>query len=75
MPTFLIYKVVTANLPAVSREVQHRQPTKRRVPCRSINASTSKALSAELKAAIAKEFTRIHVEFTAAPEPFVNVVF
>ena len=36
---------------------------------------TSKALSAELKAAIAKEFTRIHVEFTAAPEPFVNIVF
>jgi phenylpyruvate tautomerase PptA (4-oxalocrotonate tautomerase family) len=37
--------------------------------------ATSKALSPELKAAIAKEFTRIHVEFTAAPEPFVNVVF
>jgi phenylpyruvate tautomerase PptA (4-oxalocrotonate tautomerase family) len=37
--------------------------------------STSKALSPQLKAAIAKEFTRIHVEFTAAPEPFVNVVF
>ncbi len=36
---------------------------------------TSKVLSAELKAAIAKEFTRIHVEFTAAPEPFVNIVF
>jgi phenylpyruvate tautomerase PptA (4-oxalocrotonate tautomerase family) len=36
---------------------------------------TSRALSAELKAAIAKEFTRIHVEFTAAPEPFVNIVF
>jgi phenylpyruvate tautomerase PptA (4-oxalocrotonate tautomerase family) len=36
---------------------------------------TSKALSPELKAAIAKEITRIHVEFTAAPEPFVNVVF
>jgi phenylpyruvate tautomerase PptA (4-oxalocrotonate tautomerase family) len=36
---------------------------------------TSKALSSELKAAIAKEITRIHVEFTAAPEPFVNVVF
>jgi hypothetical protein len=28
-----------------------------------------------IKAAIAKEFTRIHVEFTAAPEPFVNIVF
>jgi phenylpyruvate tautomerase PptA (4-oxalocrotonate tautomerase family) len=37
--------------------------------------ATSKALSPELKAAIAKEFTRIHVEFTAAPEPFVNIVF
>jgi phenylpyruvate tautomerase PptA (4-oxalocrotonate tautomerase family) len=36
---------------------------------------TSKTLSPELKAAIAKEITRIHVEFTAAPEPFVNVVF
>jgi phenylpyruvate tautomerase PptA (4-oxalocrotonate tautomerase family) len=37
--------------------------------------STPLALSPELKAAIAKEFTRIHVEFTAAPEPFVNIVF
>jgi phenylpyruvate tautomerase PptA (4-oxalocrotonate tautomerase family) len=37
--------------------------------------STSKPLSSETKAAIAKEFTRIHVEFTAAPEPFVNIVF
>ena len=36
---------------------------------------TSKTLSPETKAAIAKEITRIHVEFTAAPEPFVNVVF
>lgn len=36
---------------------------------------TSQTLSPELKAAIAKEITRIHVEFTAAPEPFVNVVF
>src|ERR1700683_5606012 len=36
---------------------------------------TPLALSPELKAAIAKEFTRIHVEFTGAPEPFVNVVF
>lgn len=32
-------------------------------------------LTPELRAAIAQEFTRIHVEFTAAPEPFVNVVF
>ena len=31
--------------------------------------------SPELKAAIAKEITRIHIEFTAAPEAFVNVVF
>jgi phenylpyruvate tautomerase PptA (4-oxalocrotonate tautomerase family) len=37
--------------------------------------NTSKALSPEMKAAIAKEITRIHVEFTAAPEPFINVVF
>jgi phenylpyruvate tautomerase PptA (4-oxalocrotonate tautomerase family) len=37
--------------------------------------ATSKTLSPEIKAAIAKEFTRIHVEFTAAPEPFINVVF
>jgi phenylpyruvate tautomerase PptA (4-oxalocrotonate tautomerase family) len=37
--------------------------------------STPIALSPELKAAIAKEFTRIHREFTAAPEPFVNIVF
>jgi phenylpyruvate tautomerase PptA (4-oxalocrotonate tautomerase family) len=37
--------------------------------------ATSKALSSETKAAIAKEFTRIHVEFTAAPEPFVNIIF
>jgi phenylpyruvate tautomerase PptA (4-oxalocrotonate tautomerase family) len=36
---------------------------------------TSKTLSPETKAAIAKEITRIHVEFTAAPEPFINVVF
>ena len=36
---------------------------------------TSQTLSPELKAAIAKEITHIHVEFTAAPEPFVNVVF
>lgn len=36
---------------------------------------TSKALSPEIKTAIAREFTRIHVEFTAAPEPFVNIVF
>jgi phenylpyruvate tautomerase PptA (4-oxalocrotonate tautomerase family) len=37
--------------------------------------STPLKLSPETKAAIAKEFTRIHHEFTAAPEPFVNVVF
>lgn len=37
--------------------------------------STPIALSPELKAAIAKEFTRIHREFTGAPEPFVNIVF
>ena len=36
---------------------------------------TPLTLSSELKAAIAKEFTRIHHEFTAAPEPFVNIVF
>jgi phenylpyruvate tautomerase PptA (4-oxalocrotonate tautomerase family) len=36
---------------------------------------TSKTLSPKTKAAIAKEITRIHVEFTAAPEPFINVVF
>lgn len=36
---------------------------------------TSRVLSAETKAAIAKEFTRIHIEFTAAPEAFVNIVF
>jgi len=37
--------------------------------------ATSKVLSPEIKAAIAKEFTRIHVESTGAPEPFVNIVF
>jgi len=37
--------------------------------------ATSLALSPETKAAIAKEFTRIHVESTGAPEPFVNIVF
>jgi phenylpyruvate tautomerase PptA (4-oxalocrotonate tautomerase family) len=37
--------------------------------------ATSKTLSPETKAAIAKEITRIHVEFTGAPEPFINVVF
>jgi len=37
--------------------------------------STPLVLSPELKAAIAREFTRIHREFTGAPEPFVNVVF
>jgi phenylpyruvate tautomerase PptA (4-oxalocrotonate tautomerase family) len=37
--------------------------------------STPLSLSPELKAAIAKEFTRIHREFTGAPEPFVNIVF
>jgi len=36
---------------------------------------TSKTLSPETKAAIASEFTRIHVESTGAPEPFVNIVF
>ena len=36
---------------------------------------TSRTLTPETRAAIAKEFTRIHVEFTGAPEPFVNVVF
>jgi phenylpyruvate tautomerase PptA (4-oxalocrotonate tautomerase family) len=36
---------------------------------------TSKALSPETKAAVAKEFTRIHVQSTGAPEPFVNIVF
>jgi phenylpyruvate tautomerase PptA (4-oxalocrotonate tautomerase family) len=36
---------------------------------------TSKALSPEPKAAVAKEFTRIHVQSTGAPEPFVNIVF
>jgi phenylpyruvate tautomerase PptA (4-oxalocrotonate tautomerase family) len=36
---------------------------------------TPMPLSPELKAAIAKEFTRIHLEFTGAPEPFVNIVF
>ena len=37
--------------------------------------STPVVLSADLKTAIAKEFTRIHREFTGAPEPFVNIVF
>lgn len=37
--------------------------------------ATSKTLSPETKGAIAKEITRIHIEWTAAPEAFVNVVF
>src|SRR6202046_1691681 len=37
--------------------------------------ATSQVLSSDLKRAVAKEITRIHVEFTGAPEPFVNVVF
>ena len=37
--------------------------------------ATSKALSDETKAAIAREFTRLHIQFTGAPEAFVNVVF
>jgi phenylpyruvate tautomerase PptA (4-oxalocrotonate tautomerase family) len=37
--------------------------------------ATSKTLSPEIKAAIAKEITRIHTEWTGAPEAFVNVVF
>jgi phenylpyruvate tautomerase PptA (4-oxalocrotonate tautomerase family) len=37
--------------------------------------TTSKPLTVETKTAIAREFTRIHVEFTGAPEPFVNIVF
>jgi len=37
--------------------------------------STSKNLSPETKAAIAEEFTRIHMAFTGAPEAFVNIVF
>lgn len=37
--------------------------------------STPLNLSPESRAAIAREFTRIHHEFTGAPEPFVNVVF
>ncbi len=32
-------------------------------------------LSPEIKAAIAKEITRIHIEWTSAPDAFVNVVF
>jgi phenylpyruvate tautomerase PptA (4-oxalocrotonate tautomerase family) len=39
------------------------------------SCSTALALSPELKGAIAKEFTRIHRQFTGAPEPFVNIVF
>ena len=37
--------------------------------------AASGSLTPEMRAAIAKEFTRIHVEFTGAPEPFVNIVF
>jgi phenylpyruvate tautomerase PptA (4-oxalocrotonate tautomerase family) len=37
--------------------------------------ATSRTLSPELKQAIAREITRIHVEWTGAPEPFVNIVF
>jgi phenylpyruvate tautomerase PptA (4-oxalocrotonate tautomerase family) len=37
--------------------------------------ATSTTLSPELKQAIAREITRIHVEWTGAPEPFVNIVF
>jgi phenylpyruvate tautomerase PptA (4-oxalocrotonate tautomerase family) len=37
--------------------------------------ATAKRLSPETKAAIAREITRIHIEFTGAPEAFVNVVF
>jgi phenylpyruvate tautomerase PptA (4-oxalocrotonate tautomerase family) len=37
--------------------------------------SSSKTLSPETRAAIAAEITRIHIEFTGAPEAFVNVVF
>ena len=36
---------------------------------------TAKTLSPQTKSAIAKEITRIHREFTGAPEPFVNIVF
>ena len=36
--------------------------------------ATSKTLSPEIKAAV-KEITRIHTEWTGAPEAFVNVVF
>ncbi len=37
--------------------------------------ATARKLSAAQKAAIAKEITRIHIEWTGAPEAFVNVVF
>ncbi len=37
--------------------------------------ATSKSLSPEAKAAIAREITHIHIEWTGAPEAFVNVVF
>ncbi len=37
--------------------------------------ATAMALGPELKEAIAKEITRIHIEWTAAPEAFINVVF
>ena len=37
--------------------------------------ATSRKLSAAQKDAIAKEITRIHIAWTAAPEAFVNVVF
>ncbi len=39
------------------------------------SCSTPLTLCAETRRAIAKEFTRIHHEFTGAPEPFVNIVF
>jgi phenylpyruvate tautomerase PptA (4-oxalocrotonate tautomerase family) len=70
VPTSLIYRVVTVNLPGIALEVQSKESSMPVYSC-----STPLALSPELKGAIAKEFTRIHREFTGAPEPFVNIVF
>jgi phenylpyruvate tautomerase PptA (4-oxalocrotonate tautomerase family) len=70
MTTYLPYKVDTDHLPAIGPEVEPKE-----VEMPIYQCATSRKLSAAQKDAIAKEITRVHIAWTAAPEAFVNVVF
>jgi phenylpyruvate tautomerase PptA (4-oxalocrotonate tautomerase family) len=70
MTTYFAYKVDNDHLPAIGPEVE---PQEIEMPI--YQCATARKLSAAQKDAIAKEITRIHIAWTAAPEAFVNVVF